>query len=522
MCRISALGLWSVITCGSAATQLLACDETAGADVPQLAQLDADGCFSVAAGTGFASLEVGPTSTLGVLDLTAMVSAVETDGVIGLARTPASRFDQLATAVRFSPGGVLDARDGAAYRADEALPFELGRAYPIRVVADVGSHTYSVYVKTSSDPSDVVRLANRFAFRPTQAGVTGLGALSAIADGPAGALSVCGVVGTAGTDVAYSREGSYTVAPLPGGEVIASDGISSTLKLDAAGRVIGEAACGGEVAADEAGNVYVALAANGQLSVRAYTAALVPRWIRVEAAPSSATVRGIAADMSGVSIVLGTEGAVSSIRRFPAAGGSGVQVAAGGGLAALARDGFAIATMWDGGFGVTLYDRDGGFQWTRTFDGAASIEVLTLGQDGRVVVGGHFYDEVGFGGPMLHPTFGEVDVDSYALGLARADGAHVFTTRIATSRLTGAAGAGGRLVIVGETWVTPIFPHLWQLDAAGHFVGFEPETGFYEQWGRSGSVVLGADGRIYWQRSMVWPSPVSPAFPYLLALRGAP
>ncbi|HWU87554.1 MAG TPA: hypothetical protein VN253_09780, partial [Kofleriaceae bacterium] len=89
-------------------------------------------------------------------------------------------------------------------------------------------------------------------------------------------------------------------------------------------------------------------------------------------------------------------------------------------------------------------------------------------------------------------------------------------------RLTGAAGQGGRLVIAGETWVTPIFPHLWQLDGAGAAVGFEPETGFYEQWGRSGRVALGADHRIFWERAMVWPDPTSPAFPYLLALRGAP
>jgi len=77
-------------------------------------------------------------------------------------------------------------------------------------------------------------------------------------------------------------------------------------------------------------------------------------------------------------------------------------------------------------------------------------------------------------------------------------------------------------VIAGEDWVLPIFPHLWQLDPAGHVIGGEPDTGFYEQWGRSGRVAVGPSNRIYWERAMVWPSPTSPAFPYLLALAPAP
>ncbi|HWU87595.1 MAG TPA: hypothetical protein VN253_09995, partial [Kofleriaceae bacterium] len=432
MLRPRAPRLCSLLLCGCAAMLVPGCDDAAGVDGPLLAQPDKDGCVTAGAGAGFASVLLGPTGTLGVIDLTASATAADVDGVIGLSREPVTHFDHLATAVRFAPGGVLDARDGGAYRADTAIAFGLGRRYPIRTVADASSHTYSVYVQTSGDPTDVVRLARRFAFRPSQDHAARLGALSVIADGPTGELTVCRIVGTDGSDVAFSREGSYVVAPLPSGAALASDGISSTVMLDPAGQELGRVRRGGELAVDEAGNVYVALASNGQLAVYAYTTALAPRWDRIEAVAPEVTVRGAAADATGVSVALGTPDGMMSIRRYPATGGAGVQVASGGTRAALARDGFAIATTWNGGLGVTLYDRDGRFRWIRTFTVAASVEVMTLGLDGRVVLGGHFEGPIGFGGPVLQPANGEVDVDSYAVALARADGAHVFTARIPT------------------------------------------------------------------------------------------
>lgn len=169
---------------------------------------------------------------------------------------------------------------------------------------------------------------------------------------------------------------------------------------------------------------------------------------------------------------------------------------------------------------MLLYDLKGNLRWGRSFDAPATIEVLTLGLGGRVVIGGHFAGPLSLGGPTLQPAYdGGVDVNSYVLGLRRTDGAHAFTTRIPTTVLTDAAGNAGRLVVAGETWVTPVFPHLWQLDAAGHLLPGEPELGFYEQWGRSGRVAIGASNRIYWERWMVWPRPYSPAFPYLLAIQ---
>ncbi|HSS02879.1 MAG TPA: hypothetical protein VLM79_37715, partial [Kofleriaceae bacterium] len=63
----------------------------------------------------------------------------------------------------------------------------------------------------------------------------------------------------------------------------------------------------------------------------------------------------------------------------------------------------------------------------------------------------------------------------------------------------------------------PIFPHLLHLGPNGGATESEPSAGFIEQWGRSGAVALGPTGRLYWQRSMVWPGPNETSFPYLLA-----
>jgi len=545
MQRAPAPSLSCLLLCGGALAALSACVEAAGGGEGARAPLAGGESAPAGSATGdpggartaegpplagdcltrgprerFASISLSQGEPLAVVEFEVRVTARELDAVIGLSDGPATSFAHLAAAVRFAPSGAIDARDGAAYRAEQVLPFSADRTYRVRLVVDAASRTYSAYVHDpgAADPAEVVQIARGYAFRPSRPSAASLDSVSAIVDGADGRLSVCDAVGVPAGAVVYSREGSYAVAPLPDDQVLASDG-SSTWKLGADGRVLDRAGQGGAVAADEAGNVYVALASGGQLALHAFTPRLVPRWSRVDPVDSAARVEAIAADAAGVTIALGAAWGVSSILRYPAAGGAGGAIHGGGALAALGRDGFAVATVGADGLTIALHDRGGGLRWSRAFPVAATAEVMTLDLDGRVVLGGHFSAPISFGGPTLEPAFrGEVDVNSYAVALARADGAHAFTVRIPTTRLTGAGAGAGRLVVAGETWVTPIFPHLWELDAAGTLRAGEPSTGFYEQWGRSGRVAVGASGRIYWERAMVWPTPVSPAFPYLLAI----
>jgi hypothetical protein len=233
--------------------------------------------------------------------------------------------------------------------------------------------------------------------------------------------------------------------------------VATTWRLGPAGQVIRRVARGGEVAADPAGNVYVALASGGQLALHAFTPQLASRWSRVEPVAPFADVAAISADPAGVTGALATPFGVASIRRFPATGGAGTSLHSGGALAALAPDGFAIATAWEGGFAVLLYDLAGGLRWARSFDALATVEVLTLGLGGQVVVGGHFSGPITFGGPTLEPAYdGKVDVHSYDQVISHERRNHEYTTQIPTTDLTRTTHNPRRHKISDQNWNTPI------------------------------------------------------------------
>jgi hypothetical protein len=524
------VGLWPFLVCGGAAAALPACDtevvdeggasdEGAG-DTPaeSAAESALAGCTTYTASSGFGHQVLPLASTLAIteLDATPALNAA-LDGVIALTRGSVTSFNGFATSVRFSTAGVIDVRDGTAYRTDATIPFTLGQPHKIRIVADVPSHTFSVYVDLGYYTE---RLARRYAFRSTTSTVTGLDRLTTKVDGATGQLSICNVTSTASTAVAYSREGEYGVVPLASDRALISDGSTVTLRLAANGTVLNQVAVGGELAADPTERAYVARMTGTHLALSAYTATLAPRWSRLDPIAGSHVVAA-AADAAGVTVALAGAGGAISIVRYPETGGAGTVLHTGGTHAAVAPDGFAVATTGPGVYDVSVFDNSGTLAWTQSFPGAygAEIAVMTLGLGGRVVLGGRYYAPITFGGETLDMRFTEtMNVSTYLVGLDRATGAHVFTNWVYATGLTGAAGNGARLVITGERAVTPIFPHLWQYTASGASIGGEPNDGFYEQWGRSGRVALGASNRIYLERSMVWPQPTSTPYPYLIAL----
>lgn len=523
--RDAYMRVFAVVVCSGGAVLLSACSEFAGdaetgpgwvsagdtAGVP----LAASGCLSPTAGAGFVTTAISPASRFAVIEVTATASDPDLDGVIGFTSGATTGFDRLAMAVRFAPGGVIDVRNGGAYQADQVVPFVTGRAYPIRVIADLTSHTYSVYVQTSSAPTGgVVRVASGYAFRPSQGATTSLDTLAAVVDGAAGSLSVCSVHSSGATAPAFSREGSYMITPLDGDNVLIGDGISSAIKLGPNGEVLGEIPRGGRAAVDEAGNIYLALVANGQVAMFSYTPALTLRWNRVEQIAGAAAVQSIAANSDGAIIAL----AGATVRRFPADGSASVQIGQGGGLTAVSRDGFVVVSVFQNNIGITMHDLTGAIVWESAFQNTVSLAGASLDLTDRVVIAGHFSGSINFGGPTLDTVFqGDSDVNCFAAGFARADGAHAFTQRIAAKFIRGIAANGPSMVIAAERWITPIFPHLFHLGPDGGVSEGEPNTGFYEQWGGSGSVALGPTGRLYWNRSMRWPGPNETPYPYLLA-----
>jgi hypothetical protein len=183
----------------------------------------------------------------------------------------------------------------------------------------------------------------------------------------------------------------------------------------------------------------------------------------------------------------------------------------------VARDGFVTVSVSGSNISVFAHDLTGALLWQTAFQNTVSLVGVSLDLDGRFVLAGHFSGSINFGGPTLETTFlGEQDVNCFVAGLDRGDGSHVFTERVPAKFITGIGANGPSMVIAAEHWVTPIFPHLYHLGANGGVTEDEPYSGFYEEWGRSGRVALGATGRLYWHRSMVWPGPNGTGFPFLL------
>jgi hypothetical protein len=112
---------------------------------------------------------------------------VNIDGVIGLAANSATTFTDLAAIVRFNNLGAIDARNGAGYSALASIPYVAGTTYRVRMVVNVPTHTYSVYVTPSGGSEQAVGL--NYAFRSEQAGANSLSAVGSFII--AGTLQLC-------------------------------------------------------------------------------------------------------------------------------------------------------------------------------------------------------------------------------------------------------------------------------------------------------------------------------------------
>ncbi len=118
----------------------------------------------------------------------AIPNAAPIDGVTGLSAGTATNYTSLAAIVRFSPTGVIDARNGNAYAAATAINYTAGESYHFRMVVNVPARTYSVFVQPAGGTE--VTLASNYAFRSEQSSVSNLGQWAIV--GSSGSHSVCG------------------------------------------------------------------------------------------------------------------------------------------------------------------------------------------------------------------------------------------------------------------------------------------------------------------------------------------
>ncbi len=82
---------------------------------------------------------------------------------VGFSKGAVASWGQMSTIVGFRSGGIIDVRDGTAYKALEVMKYEAGVTYHVIMTIDVAHNMYSVQV--TPDGGSPVILAKDFAFR---------------------------------------------------------------------------------------------------------------------------------------------------------------------------------------------------------------------------------------------------------------------------------------------------------------------------------------------------------------------
>ncbi|TMQ22929.1 MAG: hypothetical protein E6J90_11675 [Deltaproteobacteria bacterium] len=471
----------------------------------------ADGCVIADAGAGFVSLPVRDATVLDTVTFSATASVLDIDGVIGLSAGPAANLADLAVAARLAPSGMIDARDGDGYRADVARTYGAG-AVDVRVIADVTSHRYSVFQGTYDDAKEIAR---QYGFRPQQTAVAHLDHLSAIVNGGKGSLAICETNAAASSGVAYSREGNVAVLPLADGAALLGDG-ATTVKLDAAGRVVGQLARGGELGADAAGNVFVASIAGTMLTVAKYDPGLALQWQATRTVPAGTGVGMVASDASGgVAVRTGAQDRTVRVTRFTAGGVFASELSVAGDAATLDGDQAIVAWNDSGALRITRYAATGATVWTRSFAGQANVTAMTVDPDHNLLFGGELFTAMDLGGgalPLRATDDGKLNAFFVKLS---PGGDHVFSRKTGYTQVGGIASNGPRIVVSGTEQTQFHYLHLQSFDAAGTPVDTRATTGFGDH-GFGGTVMMGSTGRVWWNLQTQWP--YFPAWPYLVAL----
>lgn len=478
----------------------------------------ADGCLVASAADGVVSAPLPDATVVDAVQFTVQSSAPNVDAVIGLSAGAATGFSDLAAALRLSPAGVLDARDGDVYRADVSQTYDT-RIRTARLIADVTSHTYSVFVSNF----DSVELARGYRFRTQQRGVAHLDHANIIVDGTPGTVQVCALHGAASSGVAYSREGRFSVVPLGDDSALLSDGVSTT-RVAADGHVIDGVTRGGELAIDGDGNVFIASLTGGTtggttLAVNKYGPGFVALWSAAATVLDGSTIAAMTTDADG-DVLVGTvaPGPSVSVSRFTAAGALATQLNAPG--EAVTIDGDQPIIAWNDGatLRITRNAATGATVWQRSFAGNARITAMTTDPGHAVVFGGELLSAIDFGGGTLRTESNDNagPINGFVVKLS-STGAHVFSTRTGYSEVGGIA-ASASVVLVSSTEHTQFrYEHLQAYGPSGGATSVPAFSHGLGEQGFGRRVFLGPTGRIYWNLDTQFPAFHS--WPYLIVVR---
>jgi len=487
--------------------------EICGIDVVQ-DDTTGDGCLHNRAGAGFANAVVTTTSGALIAQFVATPSEALMDGVVGYAYGPVDAYNDYAPSIRFWTNGYVEARDGDVYRADVAVPYTAGQQFWFKLVIDVPSKTYSVFIH---DGNNAYELARGYRFRTQQLYVPGIDHLSTVVASPTGAVDACYFVEE--TKV-FARLGHHETLPLADDKVALSDGIMTQL-VDRTGATIGITSRGGKLAADSSGNIYAALMYPVGLMIDMYNPDLTERWERVYSVPTDLVVADVAVMSSNVVTVAlaDSAGVLRSLVRVDGNGGIISTTPLDAAAISLAQDGYAIARPIDGGgYTIERYWADDSLVWTQTFPGSYTITAFELGRNNIVAFGGEVFATTNFGDGELSPYCPDGCLNAYLVVLW---GDHLgYSKQLGASSVKSVATNGWRVAVSSDVWTQFQYIDLQILDFWGNQIG-----GWYS-WtinGTSDGVAMGDSGRVYLNASpMFFISPERTTYPFLFVFEAPP
>jgi Abnormal spindle-like microcephaly-assoc'd, ASPM-SPD-2-Hydin len=127
-------------------------------------------------------------------------STSSANAISGLSSGSAQEYSDLATGVRFNPGGTLDVRNGSGFTAATNIGYQAGVTYHFILDVNVANHTYSAYVVLLSRQ---ITLGSNVAFRSEQSSDSILNTVGVRSS--AGGLSICNIaLSTSPTTIAGS------------------------------------------------------------------------------------------------------------------------------------------------------------------------------------------------------------------------------------------------------------------------------------------------------------------------------
>jgi hypothetical protein len=488
-------------------------------------------CLGSTAGGGFVNAVVTPSSTVSFVAFSAKAGQANMDGVVGVASGNVDAYEDFAASIRFFTNGYIEARDGAGYRADRPIAYVAGGSYSFKLMVDLPSHTYSVFVAgpgvDTEFSDDYVRLASGYRFRPSQAGVASVDRIASVVASASGSVDACGIAGGPHPrhNVVSMRDGWFDLATRSDGAIAFADTFRTTL-LDANNVPIGSVSTGGQVGADASGNVYTAQVIDGRLYVRAFSPSLAPLW--TNSAFTAGRIIDLAAmtpvGTAAISISDGAQyGAKPKYLAFHGAGGQYnlLELPSDTSAIGLGTSHFVLARAAESGytFETRSYDNPYYTISSRAIPGNYWVTRVAVAPDASFVITGMLGGPMDFGDGEIAPfshTDGGVYWDQY-IAVFAPDLALRFSERL-TNTVTGLVTNGRDIAVSYQTWTQLPYTDFRIFNQSGDVLRGSDEDSVVGPWGDSGEIALADSGRMYWNIGAKFVAPHGNGFPFLFTI----